>query len=276
MIIQPYSFNGTSLQSTDFIASYPESNSPLSPSVSPQYVKRAGAWPVLSGSDFNSTSLGIEVECLGTYMDTFETLVTLFNVEDETPRQFIVKDTSDSDTQYSVYAVPKMVVGGSDGPMARVTLALDDPIWVGVTQNSQTFATTSATDSTSVTTNGNADAYPIFEITPSTQPSSDYLYNVFLQILPTSTDPYPNRFLDVVGTSDGTGLDTAALVTAVKMQADGDDLRLFRDGVEMDRQLTGINTTDTHIITNCDMPAATNMTLKTAIASTDTVTAPLA
>lgn len=271
MIIIPLSFNGTSLQSTDFTTTYPQSNTGLTPTVNPQYVKRAGAWPVMSGADFNSTNIGLEVECLGSFMTTFETLVKVFNVEDETPRQLIVEDGSGG-TQYSVYATPRFISGGNDGPMARVTLALDHPIWQSVTQNSQVFATTSATDSTSVTAAGNANSYPIFEITPSSQPSSDYLYSRFLQIIPTSTDPWPNRFLDVLGSSDGTGMDTAALVSGGKMQADGDDFRLLRNGVEIDRQLSDINTTDTHMICVADMPAATFMTLKTAIGSTDTVT----
>lgn len=269
MIIVPVSFNGTSLQSTDFTASYPSDNEMLSPSVSPQYVDRAGAFPVLSGSNFNSTNLALEVLCASPFMTTFETLVKVFNVEDETPRQLIVKDTTTTDEpQYSVYAIPRTIVGGNDGDMARITLSLDSPIWESVVQNSQTFATTSATDSTSVDNTGNADAYPIFEITPTSAPADDYVYLRYLQVLPTSASPWNNRFLDVLDTTGG-GLDTAALVTAVKMQADGDDLRLLRNKVEIDRQLNGINTTDTHVITNIDMPAARDMTLKTAIGSTD-------
>lgn len=280
MIIRPLSFNGTSLQSTDFTTTIPNS-APISPSVNPSYVKRAGAWPVYAGSDFNTTQFIIQVECLNDWMETRETLNKVFNVEDETPRLFIVSDTEDATAenpkQYYVYAVPRQISGELSGPMAFVTLALDDPIWQSVTTNSQTFATTSATDSTSVTANGNADSYPVFEFTPGSQPTTDYLYNAYLQVLPTSTDPWPNRFLDVVETTDGTGWDTAALITAGKVQASSDpggagaDIRLFRDGVEVDRQLNGINTTDTHIITRCDMPAALNMTLKTAL-TTDTVT----
>jgi hypothetical protein len=284
MIIRPLSFNGTSLQSTDFTTTVPNST-PISPSVNPIYVKRAGAWPVYAGSDFNTTQFVIQVECLNDWMETRETLNKVFNVEDETPRLFIVADTEDATAenpkQYYVYAVPRQISAELTGPMAFVTLALDDPIWQSVTTNSQTFATTSATDSTSVTANGNADSYPVFEFTPGTQPTTDYLYNQYLCILPTSTDPWPNRFLDVVETTDGTGLDTAALITAGKLQATSDiagvagaDLRLFRDGVEVDRQIDNIGTvgtTDTHIITVCDMPAALNMTLKTAISDTDTV-----
>jgi hypothetical protein len=157
------------------------------------------------------------------------------------------------------------------------TLALDDPIWQSVTQNSQNFAITSATDSTSVVANGNDYSYPIFEITPTSLGTTDYIYNMYCQVLPTSTDPFPARYLDIVGSSDTTW-DTAALITAGKMQAStdiggaGGDIRVMRDGVFVDFWLNGINTTDTHVIVVADMPARENMTLKTAIASTDTVT----
>lgn len=281
MIIRPLSFNGTSLQSTDFEATIPPS-APISPSVSTVFVKRAGAWPVYAGGDFNTTTFNIRVQCLNDWTETFETLTKVFNVEDETPRQLIIADTEDTSAenpkQYYVYAVPRQIVAEPAGGIATVQLAFDDPIWQSVTQNSQTFATTSATDSTSVTANGNADSYPVLEFTPTSQPTTDYLYNKYLCVLPTSTDPWPNRFLDVTETTDGTGLDTAALIAAGKMQAStdpggaGGDLRLFRDGIEVDRELSNIATTDTHVITRCDMPAALNMTLKTAIGTTDTVT----
>jgi hypothetical protein len=273
MIITPVSFNGTSLQSTDYTTSYPVSNAPLSPTVNPQYVKRAGTFPVMSGSDFNSVTLGLEIICADPFMSTFEKLVQLFNVEDETPRPFIIADASTTDNkQYLVYAVPRSIVGGNDGNMARVSLSLDDPIWKSVTETAINFATTSATDSTSFSVGGNTSAYPRFEITALSQPSSDYLYNAFLQVLPTSRLPWNNRFLDVVGTSDGTGLDTAALIAGGKMQASGNDLRLFRDGVEVDRQLSGVDTTDTHIITVCDMPASRVGRLRVAI--TDSTSPP--
>jgi hypothetical protein len=273
MQLVPVSFNGTDINDgTNYKAWIERSSANIQPSANTSYVARAGAYPIYSGKDFQSATFTIKIEPLGAFLDAWETLNILFNAQDENLKQLIVKDIDDSDKQYYVYATPKQATAGNDGANYTVTLALDDPVWQSVTQNSQTFSTTSATDSTSVTAAGNADSYPIFEITPTSQPSSDYLYNVFLQVLPTSTDPWPGRFLDVVGTSDGTGLDTAALIAGGKMQADGDDLRLFRDGVEIDRQLTGINSTDTHIICVCDMLAARNMTLRYSISSTDTVT----
>ena len=275
MILQPYSFNATSLQSTDYIADFPRSNSQLQLVANPSYIKRSGAVPVYAGKEAQPVVLNLEIIMQHDTWTLFESLNKLFDTKDETPRQFICQDidyvASSDYVQYYVYATPKQVLGGHDGTMATIALAIDDPIWQSVTQNSQTFSTTASTSSTDVSTIGNDYAYPIFEITAGTSASQGYANVTYLQVLPQSSYAWNNRFLDLCGSTDTT-FDTAALVTATKMQADGDDLRVFRDGVEVDRWLNGINTTDTHVIVSCDMPAAANMTLKTALASSGTIT----
>lgn len=291
MILIPYSYNGTQLNnghadvfgigtSTDYQTLFPRASANLQIQANAEYVKRSGAVPVYAGKDFQPHVINLEVNMLHSFTTLFERLNTLFNTRDETPRQFVCTDVdyaSSSDyVQYYVYATAKQVLGGHDGTMAVVTLALDDPIWQSVTQNSQTFSITASTDSTSVTVNGNDESYPIFEITPTSQPSTDYLYNLYLQVLPTSTDPWVNRPINVTGSSDTTW-DTAALIASGKMQASSDpggaggDIRLFRDSVEVFYWLSGINSTDTKVWTYADMPPAQNMTLKTAL-TTDTVT----
>jgi hypothetical protein len=216
-------------------------------------------------------TLALEILMQHDYMTLFESLNTLFDTKDETPLQFICTDTQDSDKQYYVYATPQQVMGGHDGPMATVILALDDPIWQSVTQNSQAWTITSSTSTTDITVNGNDDSYPLFEITPTSSPSTDGIYSVWLQVLPQSSLPWSSRPLCVTGATDTTW-DTAALVAAGKMQADGDDIRVFRNGVPIDFWVSGINTTDTKVWVVSDMPKAANFTLYTAIGATDTVT----
>lgn len=277
MILVPYSYNGTVINkavglSTDYDAYFMREQSDLQTRTNPFYTKRAGAYPIIAGKDFLPTAVTMQIEMQHDYQTLFESLNTLFDTKDETPRQFICIDTEDSNKQYYVYATAKQVSQDpAGGPTAIVQLAYDDPIFQTVTQNSQTFSITAATDSTSVTNGGNDYAYPIFEITPTTQPSTDYLYNMYCQVLPRASYPYPNRYLDITGSTDTTW-DTAALVTGGKMQSAGQDIRVLRDGVFVDFWLDGINTTDTHVIVTADMPPARNMTLKTAISATDTVT----
>jgi phage-related protein len=271
MILKPYSFYGTSLQSSDYQAEFPREQSNLQLTSNPMYIRRSGAVPVYAGKDFQPVVLNLEVIMQHDFMTLFESLNQLFDTKDETPRQFIATDEEDSSKQYYVYATAKQVQGGHDGPMAVVTLALDDPIWQAVTQTSQTWSTTSTTSTTDVSNPGNDYTYPIFEITPTSAPTTDYSYQMPVQVVPQAENPWNGRFLDIAGATDTT-FDTAALVAAGKMQADGDDLRVFRDGIEVDRWLDGINTTDTHVIVVADMPPQYNLLLKTAIGATDTVT----
>jgi hypothetical protein len=271
MILKPYSYNGTSLQSTDYVASFPETNGDLQIKSQPGYTKRAGAVPVYAGKDLVPQTLALEIIMQGDYMTLFESLNTLFDTKDETPLPFICTDEEDSSKQYYVYATPQQVQGGHDGPMATVTLALDDPIWQSVTQNSQAWSITSSTSTTDVTINGNDDSYPIFEITPTSNPSTDFIYSNWLQVLPQSDRPWADRPLCITGATDTTW-DTAALVAAGKMQADGDDIRVFRNNIPIDFWVSGVNTTDTKVWVVSHMPEANNFTLKTAIGATDTVT----
>ena len=271
MILIPYSFSGTSLNSTDYVASFPREQASLQISSTPGYVKRAGAPPVYAGKDYNPHTLNLEIIMQHDYMTLFESLNQLFDTKDETPQQFICTDSEDSNKQYYVYATAQQVLGGHDGTMAVVTLALDDPTWQTVTQNSQTWTITSSTSTTDITINGNDDSYPLFEITPTSNPSTDFIYSVYLQVLPQSSNPWTGRPLLVTGDTSTTW-DTAALVAAGKMQADGDDIRVFQNGVPVNFWTSGINTTDTKIWVVADVPQAIEFTLKTAIGATDTVT----
>jgi len=277
MIIRPLSFNGTSINDgTSYKSEYIDSSqAQIQPSVNANYVKRAGVFPLYSGKDYQPTTYTISIQCLGNFTQQFEDLNALFDTADDTPYQLIVQDEGTTDlTQYYVYATPKSATGFNDGNRYTVTLALDDPIWQGVTLNSQSFLITSATDSTSVTAGGNAESYPQILITPTTQSTTDYLYSLYLQVLPTSTVAWNNRQTDICGATDTTW-DTAALITGGKMQASSDpggaggDIRVFQDGEPVNFWLSGINTTDTRVWVVADMPPARNMTLKTALTSTD-------
>lgn len=270
MIIQPYSFNNYSLQTTDFETSIPRSFAQAQVAANVSYVKRGSAHPLISGKELLPVTMTLEVLMKHDFMDLIETLNQVFSTEDETPRQFICQDTSTTDnTQYYIYATPKSVLGGHDGNMATVVLSFENPIWQSVTENSQVFAVTASGDSTSVTAAGNVESYPVLEITNSTT----YSYNNFIQYIP-SPRGAASRHLEILGDTNGIGLDTAALVTALKATTDGSDFRVFVDGAEVDRWFGGLGwgTTDTKCWINIDQPASKTLKLKTAIASTDSST----
>lgn len=272
MIIKPYSYNGTSLQSTDYVTSIPRSSALSQLNANLSYVRRAGAEPVYAGKDFQPVTLNLEVILQHDYMSLIEDLNQLFDVHDETPRQFIIQDTEDSNRQYYVYATAKQVLAGHDGSMAVVTLGLDDSVWQTVTQNSQTLTISSTNATTDVTTIGNIDAYPYFELTVSAYPTTGYIYNRYVLWTPASTDAWPNRPVEILATTDNIGFDTAALVSGGKALSSGNDFLVFVDGVEVDRWFggAGFNTTDTKCWINLDVPPRRQFVLKTAISNSGT------
>ena len=276
MQLQPVSFNGIAINDgTNFISGI-AGETPMQPLVSPVFVRRAGAFPVYAGKEFLDQFLQIEVACQGDFNEQLETLNSIFSVTDETPRQFIVKDISDSDTQYYIYATPRSA-SPQFGTTVIITLAIADPIWRSVNENSQTWNITASGQSTDFAVSGNIDAYPVLEITPTSLPSEGYVYRRFIRLIPQSAYANNNRPVCISNTTDGAGLDTAALVTAGKAQATGADFLVFVNGVSVERWFgettdTEFNTAATRIWVNLSLPPKREATIRDAIASTDTVT----
>lgn len=278
MIIKPYSYNATSLQSTDYITQIPRSSALAQIAANLTYVRRAGAEPVFAGKDFQPYNLPMEVLLQHDTMTLMESVNQLFDVRDETPRQLIIQDTEDTSTdangkQYYVYATPKQVTGGSDGNMATIQLGLDDSVWTSVKQYSQTWGFSTTNDSTSVTNNGNIKSYPAFDISVSAYPAgTGYIYNNYVTYIPPTTDAWNNMPLEICGDSDNVGLDTAALVAGNKALSSGNDFLVYIDGISVNRWFggAGFNTTDTKVWVNVNMPPRRTFTLKTAISNVGT------
>jgi len=115
---------------------------------------------------------------------------------------------------------------------------------------------------------GDVDAYPVLHITPRTGKSSGYDYKRWIPVKWRAENNYTRYPVDIVND----GFDTATLVTASKMQADGDDLRVMVDGIEVNRWLQNMNHATTQVWVNLDFLADRPMTLATAIADSGDVT----
>lgn len=110
------------------------------------------------------------------------------------------------------------------------------------------------------------DVWPVFRIEPTLAKDADtgFAYKAFVRVewnAPTSASKYPIVVI----------MDTATPIPA-KMQADGDDLRVFVNGSETDRWLNDINTGTTEIWFNLDFGPTQGVTLGVAIGAGDTVT----
>jgi len=96
---------------------------------------------------------------------------------------------------------------------------------------------------------------PLFYIEPEAAKTSGFLYRCWLPIV----WPYDESALHFpIGII---AWDTATLIAASKMQADGDDLRVYVDGLEVDRWVEGIDTATTNVWIELDWVAQVETTL---------------
>jgi hypothetical protein len=123
-----------------------------------------------------------------------------------------------------------------------------------------------------ITNDGDDDCYPIIRIKPITAKTGGYSKKRWVAIKWNATagqNTYPTLIV----------MDTATEVAGGDMQADGDDLRVWSDGQEIDRWFgagTGVqygpNHATTNIWVNLNWQATVSLTLKTAIAGAGTIT----
>jgi hypothetical protein len=272
MRLTPYSFNSTQINDgTNYVASFV-----LQPMLTPGraiYTKRSGGtqYPAYAGKELSGGVLRVRIFCKGTLGTQFQTLKALFDTANVTPARLVAQDAEDSNRQFYVDA---SVIDMSP-PTARVvvvTFALKDPVWKTVnttTESTWTITASGQTDATTINL-GNLDAYPIYDITPtSSRSGNSYVYRRFIEVTNNKNWAFNNYPLELLNS-----LDTSALVSGGKMQADGDDLRIYVDGAEEEnRWLSGINTAATKCWINLDLAAKQTFTLKTAIGTAGAITA---
>lgn len=171
------------------------------------FIKRAGANPVLAGAELSESYLSITIICKGAANTQLEELNKWFDIYNATPKQLIIKDTDNGDKQYYIYATPRNVSAIVGKNAVRITLNRAEPVWQSATQNSTSWAITASGQTQAITAGGNAEAFPIFEFTPTTYPTGGYGASRKVLMYPQSSYVYPYRPLEILG-----GLNTAALV----------------------------------------------------------------
>src|SRR5581483_1217480 len=153
--------------------------------------------------------------------------------EDYTPHQLIAQDIEDSNRQWYLSGIP-VSVDQNDAGEFQVTIALSDPVWrVATASTTGNFAVNANPTTKNLTVIGNVPAQPVITIAPQSARTGSYSYKRYVKIYNSTTKAFPFA----VSTVDITfgGLDTAALVTAVKALANGDDFRVYVDGNEIYR-----------------------------------------
>ncbi len=248
-----------------------ESQSP--PIASAVFVRRNGVRPLVGALAFEGVFLTMLVTLpSGGVLTKRERQVQLHqwfdNTVNEAARLVIADDDGISNLRY-VMGVPVACVAtaNGDGNVFEVVLAAHGDVrWRSVTAATDSWSITASGQNKTLTNGGDDIAFPVFTITPTASKSGSYAYRRWLPIkwrVETAVSNYP---VDVVDT-----FDTAALVTAGKMQADGDDLRIEVDGVEADRWLGGMDTTATRVWCNLTFVAQEVVTLAAAMLIGDAV-----
>jgi hypothetical protein len=120
-----------------------------------------------------------------------------------------------------------------------------------------------------LTVPGEDDVYPVLRIIPKTAKTTGFSYRRWVPIKWRVSTAY-TRYPVILGTW-ATGPGGGTPIGDGKMQADGDDLRVYVNGSEVDRWLDDINMATTKILINLNFSADVSMTLKTAIAGSGDV-----
>jgi hypothetical protein len=194
---------------------------------------------------------------------------------DFTPKKLVGLDIDNSNKDWYLLGYPvsaPMLVPGAVKNLYNITLALSTPYWIENDLNTDEWTVESSPDTNVLANVGNVPAYPKFTITPKQAKSSnDMKYKEFWAVHWDSGLGFTDKPVDITNSA----YDTAALVTASKMQATGADLRVNIDGVNVDYWFGGggIDSATTAIWVNLTLIAVPDMVLVTSLPNNDTVPA---
>jgi len=152
----------------------------------------------------------------------------------------------------------------------RLELLCADPYWWSINPTTFSKSVTATGQTLSVTNDGTAYTEPVIRITPTSSKSGGYTYKRWLAIYNRVARALTDYPLEVT-TQAGTGFNHQALVGAGHAQADGDDLRVTVDGVEVDRWLDGPNTATCKVWANLTLQPGQSATLAETFLSGDSV-----
>jgi hypothetical protein len=243
------SWNGNNINNgTPFYSSFPlGSKNRLS--ANPIFVQRSGEYPKLSGAQLNSHVLNIEVRIAdGQSVNTNREVLKQYFNTDGLLHNLIITDGAGGTQWYVSGIVQAVNPGSSPKNTFTITIAVEYPYWRLVTASTDTWNITASGQNNGGETNaGNIKVPPKFDITPTSAKAAGYQYRRWVPIY----NNLETGFVDALDITNG-GLDTDALTTA-KMQADGDDLRVWMDGKEADRWLNAMDTVATKVWVNVSL-----------------------
>lgn len=264
MLIRIKSFNGFTLNDSNYAAAGLRLKSP--PDAKLVYVEQAKADAIYSGMyniNVRSVPVGIKILDMSSQPELEAELKDALRPGTE---GVLVGTFTDDSQDYEMDCVVQSIMADDkyDGYW-QVIFQTGDSAWRRTAYTTASWDITASGDTKEITVGGYADTMLGMTLTTTSLPATGYAYQRLYQLI------------NAVGYNYGwrpwcISLDTAALVTAGKMQADGDDIRLVIDGKLQRRWLADINTDHTKIWFNVKLKDGLALTLRDAIGSGDTIT----
>ena len=262
MNLKLVSYNGNNINDTTNYSGFISDDIKLQGGARIIDVARSGRRPVYAAKILSGYEMKITIQMRGTISSQLDTLKSWFDVEDETPRKLLCKDIANADKQWYVMATTSDMPTFISKDSIRIILSVADPVWRSETENTDAWTITASGQTNVVAVGGNAPARPRLVITPTDAGSDRYAYRRLAIWHNPNAVAMTNYPLNVIGTVWNTG----AIITA-KMQASGNDLRVFVNGVETNRWLQDINTANTKVWITINFQPGITLTLDTAISA---------
>lgn len=265
MIKTVVSFNGHVINDSSYRAAL--LNAASSPSARPVFIDAADDDPGYAGT------FAVDVRNLAVYIQVLN-YANRNSLEEQLKRWFkrgergsLVVTFSDDGLSYQMMDCVVVSLIPEEGYPGRFTAILQagQTSWRAVTADTDTWNVSGTGGTKSISVGGSDKTALSLSMVVSAAPSAGYLYQNVLQIVNVPGVAIGNRTWCVT-------VNHAALVAGGKSLSSGYDLRLFARGKEIKRWIPNPNNASTKIFFNLNVAAGRALNLKTAVASSGSVT----
>ena len=261
MQLSLYQWNGQAINDGTTLKSYIPPGQLMNLSSNAITVPRALDFPYLSTTLLqpHTFTIGVTIGAGQAIHTNRELIKGYFDIADTQRHNLVAQDTADSNRQWYLTGFPIRVIEQEPNSFI-ITFQVEMPIWRVVTPLTFSWDITASGQSSTFSNIGNVKVKPIITVTPTDVKTNatSYTFRRWVSIY-NNLDVSYNAPLEIGGP-----LDTATLTTT-KMQADGDDLRVIIDGVEVDRWLQDMDSATTEVWVNVNLSPRHEGTLKTTL-----------
>jgi hypothetical protein len=276
MIANIISYGGNTF-APDYDVGFHPGTEPKLPPVSIQSLRRILADPIIAGINRDVYRLRLIIRIVGSDRDTLRAqLFEWFDPDDEDPQTLVAQNHDGIQMSVEALCEELQVYGDQRHDEGFVVnLVVDgDTRWRKTTATTESaWNITGSGDTVVVNNSGECDAYPVLTITPTANRTAGngFRYKRWVSVI-WRAERSATRYPMLLGK-----IDTATLVSAGKVQSDGDDWRVYVDGEEVDRWLGEVgvaqfNQATTRTWVNMDFEPAASVDLKTAIDGVSAIT----